>query len=388
MAADVPVTIEFEGEGSDAIRETKAVTQELNNTNKEQEKSISLTNLLVFARRRLLTVSAAVAAVGLGKKFLGEAAAIDAFSQSVEVSSGKVQEWAVAAKRTGITMDDIREVLLNLTREQGADSSIFRQIGLDLNEVRNANPEQLFEMLSAKIAEGKMSASEMGAAIKVMGGNGEQVFLALSNGFDRFAQQAREDGRVVAEEALNPLNESLAAVGQSFDRIVETVKGGLTPALEAAAKASTPVLDAINTTLIGVKHLGGVGLKAAKLGLGFTLPGADTGALALDLVDSSKGVGLNILADMAQQQGDLEATRTNRGAVSRSDIARQLGRAQRFDELADQLGRREAVDGFARAGLFVTPGAASAQTSQQKQIAILRKIADNTRNTVDAVQSN
>jgi len=388
MAADVPVTIEFEGEGSDAIRETKAVTQELNNTNKEQEKSISLTNLLVFARRRLLTVSAAVAAVGLGKKLLGEAAAIDAFSQSVEVSSGKVQEWAVAAKRTGITMDDIREVLLNLTREQGAESSIFRQIGLDLAEVRNASPERLFELLVSKIDEGKMSASELGAAIRVMGGNGEKVFLALSNGFSRFAKQAREDGRIVAEEALDPMNESMAAVSQSFDRIVETVKGGMTPALEAAAKATTPLLDGINMSLIGLKNLGGVAFKAAKLGLGFTLPGADTGALARDMVDSAQGVGLNTLADMAQQQGDLEATRTNRGAASQADLARQLGRAQRFDELADQLGRREAVDGFARAGLFVTPGAASAQTSQQRQIAILRRIADNTRNTVQAVQSN
>lgn len=386
--ADVPVTIEFEGEGSDAIRETKAVTQELNKTNKQQEKSISLTNLLVFARKRLLGVSAALALAGVGKRLLADASAVDSFSQAVEVSSSKIQAWSKAADKTEISMESIREVLLNLVREQGNDSSVFRKIGLDLEEVRRANPEQLFEMINKKIAGGKMSAQETSAAIEVMGTKGEEVFLAMSNGFSRFAEQAKTDGRIISEEALDPMNEATSRLALAFDRVVESVKGGVTPALEASARVLTPLLDAVSQTVTGARTLGKVAFDASKLALGLTLPGADTGKLAGDLTDSAKSAGNNIQKNLMEVEGDLSATRTDKSAASRSDLARQLGRANRLDELADQLGGRKAVDGFARAGLFVTPGASVAQTAQQRQISILRRVAQNTRDIVKAVEKN
>jgi len=389
--ADVPVTIEFQSEGDDAIRDAKALSDELDKTNKASDKSVGVTNLLVFARRRLLAVSTAIAAVGLGKKLLSEAKAIDTVSQAFEVSSEKVQAWAIAAEQSKTSIDSINEAILSLAREQGADSSVFRKMGLDLQEVRRAQPEELFEMVRKKIEEGGMTAIETGAAVQAMGSKGEEVFLALSNGFSLFAEQAKQDGRVISEGALDPMNESLSKLDQSFDRLVGTIKGSFTPALEVAAKMLTPIIEGASLAAVGAKGALRVGLEAGKLGLGLTLPGGsvDTGKLARGLVRSVDNLGANAIADLIEQQDVSNKTRTDKGATSSLDLAKRLAQAQRFDDLSDKLGgNRKAVDGFARAGLGVTPGASIAQTSQQKQVHLLRRIAENTRETTEAVNRN
>jgi len=386
--SDVPVTIEFQSEGDEAIRDAKQLTEQLDKTNDASDKSVGITNLLVFARKRLLAVSTAIAAIGLGKKLLDEARAIDSLSQSVESSSSQIQVWTIAAKKAGTSIDSIRDSILNLAREQGSDSSVFRQMGLDLNAVRSAQPAELFALVAQKISDGNMNATQMSATIQALGSNGEEVFAALSNGFTQFAEQARNDGRIIADDALEPMNESVSRLENSFDRLVDTVKGSFTPALEIAAKATTPVLDALSQTVIGVKGLMKIGLEAGKLGLGMTVPGVDTGKLAGGLVKSVEDFGPNALVDTIEQEDTLNATRTNRGGTSAADIARRLGQANRLDELANQIGGRQAVDGFARAGLYVTPGATVGQTAQQKNLAILRRIAENTRDTAQAVHKN
>jgi len=210
----------------------------------------------------------------------------------------------------------------------------------------------------------------------------------LSSGFSRFADQAKTDGRIIAEEALDPMNEAVEKLGHAFDRLVDTIKGAFTPALEAAAKIVTPILDALNTAAVGVKGFFKVGVEAGKLALGMTLPGADIGKQAKNLSDTAGNVGFQAIADLMDQEQTLRDTRTDKGAVSSADIAKRLGQANRLDELAGMLGQRQAVDGFARAGLFVTPGATHAQTVQQKNISLLQRIAENTRETAMAVEKN
>jgi len=386
--ADVPVTIEFVSEGDEAIRDAKELTDQLDNTNKATDKSVGLTNLLIFARRRLLGVSLALATVGLGKKLLAEARAVEGLSQSIEASSEQIQVWSIAAEKAGTSIESIRESILSLAREQGGDSSIFRTMGLDLNEVRRAQPAELFAMINQKIAEGGMTAVEVGAAIEALGPKGEEVFVALANGFSVFAEQARKEGRVIAGDALDPMNESVARLELAFDNLVDSIKGSFTPAIEAAAKMATPLFDGMSQAAVGIKGLMRIGIEGAKLGLGFTLPGADTGELAKGLAKSAKDFGPNAIADLIGQEEALDKTRTDRSAASSADLAKRLGQANRLDELADSLGQRKAVDGFARAGLYVTPGATTGQTAMQKQVSLLRRIAENTRETATAVEKN
>lgn len=380
--SDVPVTIEFEAEGDSAVRETKQVTESLNDTNKETGKSIDLTRALTFLRKRLLLISVALAAVNIGARFSKHVKSIDEFAQAVESSEKAAQAFDFAAQKTGLTLDQLQSIILNLARESGAQNNLFELLGFSLREVVNLQPVQLFEAISKKIAEGQMNAQEVAAAIALMGANGEQAFLAMSKGFDQYKKEAMESA-AISEGAIGGMIEATDRLKKSWEDIGDTILRATAPLRDKVLGVIEGAADRLGTLIN--KARAGKDVIVAALKSPF-LPGSgkEQGEAAAKKFPAAgiRSEFERLQESTAQKTG---LTRTDQGAPSAADLARQLGRAQRITKLLGQVGGRSPTDELARAGLFATPGATRSQNSKQKELGLLQRIANNTRDTANAV---
>lgn len=165
-------------------------------------------------------------------------------SDATGVSAEKLQEWMFAAEQGGASLEDLTTGLKRLKvasvealQNPKSDPALaFERMGVQLRTVKNLKPEQLFELVAAKIGSAGEGAQVTSDMISLLGRNAESLAPAFRSGFQSAADSAKILGTVISNDTIKKLDEtgdSIAAlVKQAKAVLAETVGGS---GIDAAA---------------------------------------------------------------------------------------------------------------------------------------------------------
>ena len=258
----------------------------------------------------------------------------------------------------------------------------------------------MFDRIADAAARGELNAVQMGAAIQLMGGNGERVMTALLRGFSQFRQEAIDSGQVVAEDVMGPAGDSIAELKTGLEGLALSFRSLLIPAAEEFADAILPVINfADDATAVLESRLPSILARVKQIAIGVALTGTGSSGLSGAGLDASaslepearaaaSGNNQRLAEVFLKRQAQLNAQRSNRGGASDADIQKQLGVAARIQQLAGTIGgsARDPVGDLSSAGIFATPGETAAHTQAQRSLHLLQRISINTARTADQVK--
>lgn len=394
---DVGIDVDIGVDGDEGIDAVKELNSEMNKTEDAQKKVSKGADGVNKALKKFLGIATAIAAVGLARKLVKSAKSIDTVANSLEISSEAAQTYAIAAKRVGLELEDLRSVLLNLAREQGAENNLFHTLGFSLEQMRNLNPAQIFEDIATRVNEGKLNAVQMTAAIQLMGGDGERVMRGLTKGFADFQKQAEKSGAAVSGEVVDPLGEAVDRSKVAVDELALSFKSELVPVIETFGQVALPIMNGFSLAVAAVQAK--IPTFAQRLKSAVSAAGTAVGSRASQNVlqemkhnrhgieKAKKGEELRFIEAIIKQEQALKKLRSDQGGISDSDFKKQLGRGARVGQLAKTIGgsARNPVGDLSSAGIFATRGATRAAGQQQRSLGLLQRISINTANMVRAV---
>ena len=217
----------------------------------------------VFSRLNptLVAGAAAAAVVGGGIALItsrvGRARELRNFAQLAQVNTTALQEWGLAAKRTGAEIDDVvdavRESTLRIAEaaalQSGPAVDALNLLGVSLEDIVDLPAAERFELLRGRIAAVEDPAQRLFIAEELLGGSTERLqgFLALtSREMANLRQEAHDTGQVLSGETVDDLLE----LGTRFDELKERATGLFNDVIEGLAPAILDGLDLIEDTVI------------------------------------------------------------------------------------------------------------------------------------------
>ncbi len=156
--------------------------------------------------------------------------AIQDTAQKLNVSTQFIQKATYAAEQSGGSMRSVTTAMRDLMRSQaealrnprGQDSNAFRAIGVSIEELKRLSAEQLFDRVARSIQNGSGTASEMSAAMTILGRSAIEVLPMMREGFADLSDQFVEIGGLIDSELIEKLDEA----GDAAHRAGVKAKGG------------------------------------------------------------------------------------------------------------------------------------------------------------------
>lgn len=137
---------------------------------------------------------------------------IDNISKQLGLSIETTQSLKVAFKEAGLGVEGLTTVMSTLQQKQadavnGTESAIkaFQAFGISMDQVKDASPEQLLELVSSRLGDVEGNAQAADAMFELMGARSLKLKNAL--------QEASKDG-------FGALNERMKAAGQIMEEDV------------------------------------------------------------------------------------------------------------------------------------------------------------------------
>lgn len=182
-------------------------------------------------------------------------------SQQTAISVEALQTYGAVADEAGVGAEAFAKSLRRLTVELGkADPSkdnAFKKIGLDVQELKQLKPEDVFLEVADALA-GIANDAERAAAANTIFGKGGITLLPLINGgadaLKRAADEAGRIGGVLTQDQVTQveaLNDRFTQVGKAIQGIINQVTAALAPALEGIAQQLLDVFNRYGGANIG-----------------------------------------------------------------------------------------------------------------------------------------
>jgi hypothetical protein len=362
------VDIIFRGEPSSAVNAAKKVTEETNKISKSgNEASRSFSQIgdgVARIRNRIGQATLAITAFGaaayaLIRPFKRHVEEAEKLSRALEISYEKAQELTIAEKEAGLAVGSIREAIEGIARAQaqGIISPALLDLGLSFEQINQAKPDQLFDILSKKFSQGSLTAKQFQAAVDIMGSSGSEVILKMAGNFEQFRDIARNSGKIIADETFGKIIHESEVFLAQIKSLADEITKAITP-FEDFAQAVAGSFSKINTVLEDIRF-------------GFLLYVNYQKNLAAGMED--------LEAREAAAIQSIETVMATRSRVEAVKNARQIGagldeeRAQGAVDLLDFLESRtrtadSEVSSLQRVGLAATGGESEGIRLQRRQL--------------------
>lgn len=143
-------------------------------------------------------------------------------SKRLGESADELQAFGAAAKLEASSLETVVAVLEKIKKSQG-DAMLgkekvaerFEVFGLGMEDIARKTPLEVLKAASQNIKEFGLSNERAAAAMHLMGDQVTELFPLMKEGFAEAANQARELGLVISDEALFQLKK----LGDEFDKL-------------------------------------------------------------------------------------------------------------------------------------------------------------------------
>jgi len=302
---------------------------------------------------------------------------INDMSQRVGASTDFMQKLAYAGEKTGTSLRASTAAFRELQRSQvaavgnrgGEDANAFRKLGISVQELRSMNAEDLWVRVGNAIENGTGNATELSAAMALLGRSGSEVLPMLREGFSGLAQEAVDFGTIIDSEVIEQLDD----VGDRF---------GI---LAAKAKA-------------GFAGVVGSVISMWEKGVNFTeriIQGAITAYDARKDPEFYKGLGgtrgaldsTDEAVQQMQQNEEQDRARTRAERRARAGRSADVEGLRGGGATASQAAARPASDALQRIGLFIG-GAQSTLDVQRRQLDVAQQSLDLNRRIASVMEAS
>lgn len=172
---------------------------------------------------------------------------INRLSQQTGVSVEALSAWGNVAKRNGQDVNDLSELIQELslklteidTDTEGAGLAL-KQLGLDYKELGRLDSETAFKRVAEAVSQVEDSGKKTALVMATLGDEGQKYVTTLN----AIGAAAELEATITAEQAAAAASykDSLAALGAAGEAWSQTVVAGITPALDDAARAIADVI--------------------------------------------------------------------------------------------------------------------------------------------------
>ena len=177
---------------------------------------------------------------GISDAVAAQGDAIDKASQNLGVSSDFYQEWDYILQRNGTSMDQVGESIFGLSEKVGkGDETVmaaYERLGIGINEVMTASPEELWEMTIYALMEVSSATERAALSTIFLQDKAKQMGATLNSGAEsanNLKDRFRDLGGVMSvdliaksaeyEDAVTDLK--IAWQGFKFDLTENTIPG-------------------------------------------------------------------------------------------------------------------------------------------------------------------
>ena len=336
-------------------------------------------------------------------------------ADSLGTSVERIQELNFIFQRLRLDTDDVGDAL-NTLADRGLDAQSgmqsfiddFRLIGIEVEDLRDKDPAQLFELFVDRIGRMEDPTRRNAAVVRILGDDlGRKLLPFLikgAEGFEDLRRQAHEAGAVLGEQAIDDATEA----AQAFRGLSEVFTATLNRAVAANAGEFRDLANTLNspatqqgikTMVSGLSTIAGWLVKittlAANVGtnLGESIAAAVSG-------DVTQSIG-QIDKQIARIQARLAGSRSSgyysdfsaAGVTQRRELEAQLAELQRLRQQlidAEEKARPRGNGGGGSGGLGGGGGGGSAGVADDsaKAIqAIIDRLREQVATTGEAAQA-
>jgi len=237
-----------------------------------------------FAKTSAVAVGAAAGALAL--LAIRQANVIDEtgkMARSIGVNVGNFQALGLVADEAGVAQDQLaklfdksQKAIVEAAKGSKSFNEIFKQIGVNAQELINLTPDEQFIKIAESLAEIENPTIRNAAAMEIFGKNGRQVTEMLSSLRDRL-QEAREFNDKFNITISDIDSRKVEEANDAFGRIGRAIGGlGNTIAIEVA-----PLVTELSNRLLNAGVDGEDFGKAVDAGMTFAANGIDGVRIAL-----------------------------------------------------------------------------------------------------------
>lgn len=225
---------------------------------------------------------------------------ISDLSARTAFSTRTLQEWRFAASLVGVETQEVAQGAAKMAKAVTEGSSVFRRLGLDLQQLRAMSPEEQFRAVAAAIAAIRDPTQQAAAAMEGFGKGGAALLPLIRSDLAGAAEEARRLGLILSDEtiaAADKLDDEVTKLGHAWDVLTMSIGGAILPEVTAAVQALTTWIarnkDAIVEWVRGAIEVA----KAALSGL----------RSAIEVITAPLRLLISIFAELVQH-GPLVAT--------------------------------------------------------------------------------
>lgn len=172
---------------------------------------------------------------------------LNRLSQQTGVSVESLSAWGNVAKRNGQDVNDLSELIQELslklteidTDTEGAGLAL-KQLGLDYKELAKLDSETAFKRVAEAVAQVEDSGKKTALVMATLGDEGQKYVTTLN----AIGSAAELEATITADQAAAAARykDSLSGLSAAGDAWSQSIVAGITPALDEAARALTDVI--------------------------------------------------------------------------------------------------------------------------------------------------
>lgn len=185
-------------------------------------------------------VSSAV--FGLAIKAQEAADSVADQAQALGMSNQALQEYRYLAQLSGMETTDMDKALekltINLGKAGGATEETLGALGLSVDQLRSAGPDQVLELIAGGMQNIEDPTQKAAIAVELFGRSSVRMVNALSRGSDGIREmrdEARASGYVMDEAAIsagNNFGDAMDRLKMTFSGVVNTLGAQVIPKIE------------------------------------------------------------------------------------------------------------------------------------------------------------
>ena len=187
---------------------------------------------------------AAIAALAI--KSATSADDLNTLAKQTGFSTAELQKMQYAADRIDVPMETIVAASQKLTKQMGAGSSAFGELGVSITNADGSmrSSTEVFYDTIAALSNIENETERDALAMEIFGKSAAELSGVIDDGGEalrEFGQEAEDAGLILDQETLDGLNE----VNDEIDRLKAKSAASLAKAGASALKALTPVIETV-----------------------------------------------------------------------------------------------------------------------------------------------
>jgi ribosomal protein L12E/L44/L45/RPP1/RPP2 len=176
---------------------------------------------------KIAAVAGAAAIMDQVKQTIDWGAKVRDLANAWGISTSEVQQFQYAARQSGIEIEDVMDNMKDLAKSAAeatagneGKASMFKTLGIDVDQLRNKNPAEIFRLVAAAIEKmDDTTTPEALVAIEGLGGGaGIKTLNMMKSGFADLTAEAEKLGLVIEDGVIQKLGGASDKMAEMSDR--------------------------------------------------------------------------------------------------------------------------------------------------------------------------